>query len=90
VTETLALDWPQAGTVVLRLNRPKQLNAINEVMRNELTDTLAAIATDTSVNVVVITGRAGALALDPAGDSRHARTRARLGTQRDVRRRRSA
>jgi enoyl-CoA hydratase len=56
VTETLALDRPQAGTVVLRLNRPNQLNAINEVMRNELTDTLAAIATDTSVNVVVITG----------------------------------
>ena len=56
MTETLALDRPQAGTVVLRLNRPNQLNAINEVMRNELTDTLAAIATDTSVNVVVITG----------------------------------
>jgi enoyl-CoA hydratase/carnithine racemase len=56
VTETLVLDRPQAGTVVLRLNRPKQLNAINEVMRNELTDTIAAIATDTSVNVVVITG----------------------------------
>ncbi len=57
MTETLALDRPQAGTVVLRLNRPNQLNAINDVMRNELTDTLAAIATDTSVNVVVITGK---------------------------------
>jgi enoyl-CoA hydratase len=56
VTETLVLDRPQAGTVVLQLNRPKQLNAINEVMRNELADTLAAIATDTSVNIVVLTG----------------------------------
>jgi enoyl-CoA hydratase len=56
VTETLVLDRPQAGTVVLQLNRPKQLNAINEVMRTELTDTLAAIAADASVNVVVLTG----------------------------------
>jgi enoyl-CoA hydratase len=56
VTETLIVDRPQAGTVVLQLNRPKQLNAINEVMRDELTQTFADIATDTSVNVVVLTG----------------------------------
>jgi enoyl-CoA hydratase len=56
VTETLTIDRPQAGTVVLQLNRPKQLNAINEVMRDELTQTFADIATDTSVNVVVLTG----------------------------------
>jgi enoyl-CoA hydratase len=56
VTETLILDRPQAGIVVLRLNRPKQLNAINQLMRDELTKTFADIATDTSVNVVVLTG----------------------------------
>jgi enoyl-CoA hydratase len=56
VTETLILDRPQAGIVVLQLNRPKQLNAINQVMRDELTKTFADIATDTSVNVVVLTG----------------------------------
>lgn len=56
MTETLIVDRPQAGTVVLQLNRPKQLNAINEVMRDELTDTFADIATDASVNVVVLTG----------------------------------
>jgi enoyl-CoA hydratase len=56
VTETLTIDRPQAGTVVLQLNRPKQLNAINEVMRDELTGTLADIGADASVNVVVITG----------------------------------
>jgi enoyl-CoA hydratase/carnithine racemase len=56
VTETLIVDRPQAGTVVLQLNRPKQLNAINQVMRDELTQTFADIATDTSVNVVVLTG----------------------------------
>jgi enoyl-CoA hydratase len=56
MTETLTVDRPQAGTVVLQLNRPKQLNAINEVMRDELTQTFADIATDASVNVVVLTG----------------------------------
>jgi enoyl-CoA hydratase len=56
VTQTLIVDRPQAGIVVLQLNRPKQLNAINEVMRDELTQTFADIATDTSVNVVVLTG----------------------------------
>jgi enoyl-CoA hydratase len=56
VTETLIVDRPQAGTVVLQLNRPKKLNAINQAMRDELTQTFADIATDTSVNVVVLTG----------------------------------
>jgi enoyl-CoA hydratase len=56
VTETLIVDRPQAGVVVLQLNRPKQLNAINVVMRDELIKTFADIATDTSVNVVVLTG----------------------------------
>jgi len=50
------LDRPQAGIVVLQLNRPGQLNAINERMRAELTQTLATVAADTSVNAVVITG----------------------------------
>jgi enoyl-CoA hydratase len=56
MTETLIVDRPQAGTVVLQLNRPRQLNAINQVMRDELTKTFADVATDTSVNVVVLTG----------------------------------
>jgi enoyl-CoA hydratase len=56
VTETLIVDRPQAGTVVLQLNRPKKLNAINQLMRDELTKTFADIATDTSVNVVVLIG----------------------------------
>jgi enoyl-CoA hydratase len=56
VTETLILDRPRPGVVVLQLNRPRQLNAINEVMRDELTQTLATIAADTAVKVVVLTG----------------------------------
>jgi enoyl-CoA hydratase/carnithine racemase len=52
----MIVDRPQAGTLVLQLNRPKQLNAINQAMRDELAKTFADIATDTSVNVVVLTG----------------------------------
>ncbi|MGV0579376.1 enoyl-CoA hydratase/isomerase family protein [Mycolicibacterium elephantis] len=56
MTETLVVDRGHPGIAVLQLNRPKQLNAINEVMRDELAQTVAQIATDTSVNVVVLTG----------------------------------
>ena len=56
MTQTLILDRPQPGVVVLQLNRPEALNAINEVMRDELTQTLATIGADASVNVVVLTG----------------------------------
>ena len=56
MTETLIVDRPHAGVVVLALNRPKQLNAINDVLRRELTQTLASVAEDASVNAVVLTG----------------------------------
>jgi enoyl-CoA hydratase/carnithine racemase len=56
VTETLIVERPHAGVVAVTLNRPKQLNAINDVMRRELTETLASIAADASVNAVVLTG----------------------------------
>ena len=50
MTETLIVERPHAGVVVVALNRPKQLNAINDVMRRELTETLASVADDASVN----------------------------------------
>jgi enoyl-CoA hydratase len=56
VTETLVLDRPRPGVVVLQLNRPKALNAINELMRDELAQTLTSIGADVSVDVVVLTG----------------------------------
>ncbi|VEG39762.1 enoyl-CoA hydratase/isomerase [Mycolicibacterium flavescens] len=56
MTETLVVDRERPGIVVLQLNRPKQLNAINEVMRDELSLTFAEIAADTAVNAVVLTG----------------------------------
>jgi enoyl-CoA hydratase len=56
VTETLSVQRPHEGVAVLQLNRPKQLNAINEVMVGELGQTLAALGADGSVNAVVLTG----------------------------------
>jgi enoyl-CoA hydratase len=55
-TETLSVQRPHDGVAVLRLNRPERLNAINEVMVNELGRTLAGLGSDTSINAVVITG----------------------------------
>ncbi len=54
--ETLSVQTPHAGVMVLQLNRPDRLNALNDVMVGELEETLAALATNTSVNAVVITG----------------------------------
>lgn len=56
MAETIEIDRDRPDILVLRLNRPKQLNAINEVMRDELTHTFAELATDTSVHSVVLTG----------------------------------
>jgi len=56
VTQTLTIDRPQPGVVVLQLNRPNALNAIDEQMRDELTRTFATIGSDASAKVVVLTG----------------------------------
>jgi enoyl-CoA hydratase len=56
VPEAISVDTSRDGVAVLRLNRPHRLNAINDVMRSELIQTLAALAVDASVHVVVITG----------------------------------
>jgi enoyl-CoA hydratase len=56
VTETLAVETPAPGVAVLRLDRPRQLNAINEVMVAELGRTCAELGADASVLAVVLTG----------------------------------
>jgi enoyl-CoA hydratase/carnithine racemase len=52
----LVVERPSDGVALVRLNRPDRLNAINEALLGELTDTCAAIAVDKSVRVVVLTG----------------------------------
>ncbi len=54
MTETLLAEKPHAGVLLVTLNRPQRLNAINDAMRRELTDTLASV--DDDVNAVVLTG----------------------------------
>jgi enoyl-CoA hydratase len=56
VNEALSVQTPHAGVVVVQLNRPKRLNAINDVMVGELKGTLTALAADPSARAVVITG----------------------------------
>jgi enoyl-CoA hydratase len=56
VRTTLELDTTRPGTLLLRLNRPERLNAINGVMVRELRDACAAIESDHAIRVVVLTG----------------------------------
>ncbi|CAN5553070.1 enoyl-CoA hydratase-related protein [soil metagenome] len=56
MTQTLEVDTSRNGIAVVRLNRPKQLNAVNEVMRDELVQTFAALGGDHSIHAVVLTG----------------------------------
>jgi enoyl-CoA hydratase len=53
---TLELERPCDGVAVLRLNRPKQLNAIDEAMQTELLSVLSDLATDHAVHAIVLTG----------------------------------
>ena len=53
---TLDLDRPRDGVVILRLNRPERLNAINAVMQTELIQVLDDLADDGSARAVVLTG----------------------------------
>ncbi|OJZ75201.1 enoyl-CoA hydratase [Mycobacterium paraffinicum] len=56
VPQTLELERPGDGVAVLRLNRPKQLNAINEAMQTELRQALADLTADHAVHAVLLTG----------------------------------
>jgi enoyl-CoA hydratase/carnithine racemase len=56
MAEMLAIETPAAGVLLIRFNRPTKLNAINEVMRDEIAATFASVANDASVHAVVLTG----------------------------------
>ncbi|OBH83143.1 enoyl-CoA hydratase [Mycobacterium scrofulaceum] len=56
VPQTVKLERPSDAVALLRLNRPNQLNAINEAMQTELRQSLADLAADRTVHAVVLTG----------------------------------
>jgi enoyl-CoA hydratase len=56
VMQTISVETPADGVTVVRLNRPKQLNAVNEVMVAELRDTSVALGARPDVHAVVLTG----------------------------------
>jgi enoyl-CoA hydratase/carnithine racemase len=53
---TLAVERPSDGVVLVRLNRPERLNAINEILLGELKQMCAEVARDRGVRAVVLTG----------------------------------
>jgi enoyl-CoA hydratase/carnithine racemase len=56
VPSTLAVEPSADAVVLVRLNRPERLNAINETMVGELEQTCAQLASDNGVSAVVLTG----------------------------------
>src|ERR1700742_928116 len=56
VTDTLSVQRPHNGVVVLQLNRLARLNALHGVMVDALTPTRSVLRSDSSDNAVVLTG----------------------------------
>ena len=61
-TEMILIESPAPAVKLIRLNRPKQYNALNTQLLNELKETLEQFEKDDSVAVVVITGSEKAFA----------------------------
>jgi enoyl-CoA hydratase/carnithine racemase len=53
---TLVREAPSVGVVLLRLNRPERLNALNEALVGELQQAFGTLATEHDVRVVILTG----------------------------------
>jgi enoyl-CoA hydratase len=56
VGQALEVEAPADGVVLLRLNRPERLNAIDHALLGELETTCARLAADRATSVVVVTG----------------------------------
>lgn len=54
--QTLRVERPRPGVACITLDRPERLNAMTAQMFDELRDTAAVLAADTSVRAIVVTG----------------------------------
>ncbi len=60
--ETILIEAPVEGVGLIRLNRPRQYNALNSTLLRELGDALEQFERDDTVGAVVITGSEKAFA----------------------------
>ncbi|PCH84021.1 MAG: enoyl-CoA hydratase [Piscirickettsiaceae bacterium] len=60
--ETILIESPAQGVGLIRLNRPRQYNALNTTLLGELGTALEQYESDDSINVVIITGSEKAFA----------------------------
>lgn len=60
--DTLLIERPADGIVVLRLNRPQVRNALNLDLRIRLTDEIARFGADDSIRCLIVTGNDAAFA----------------------------
>jgi enoyl-CoA hydratase/carnithine racemase len=68
IFETLLVETPEAGIMVVTMNRPQALNAMNTVMMTELREVFTEIYVDPSVaNCIILTG-AGERGFCPGAD----------------------
>ena len=60
--ELILVEKPSDGVGLIRVNRPKVLNALNSVVMSEIATALTAFSSDQNVRVVVLTGNERAFA----------------------------
>ena len=66
-------------TALIRLNRPKQLNALNAAVMDALCEALEALDRDEGVRAIVVTGNERAFAAGHPSPRRSARSAASAG-----------
>lgn len=60
--ELILVEKPSEGVGLIRLNRPKVLNALNSSVMSEIASALASFSSDPSIRAVVLTGNERAFA----------------------------
>ena len=60
--DTVVVEHHEGGAALVRLNRPKALNALNVALKHELTDALSTLDANADIGAIVITGNEKAFA----------------------------